>query len=175
MRILRGLLVCAALAAGLGSAGVPGSGYAAPVALSGQDSTYLTVSHQSHLAEILSGARAAPMGTCPQVREIGATLVSDHTRLDAMGAAVALPNGVMLPLSPNPDQTQQLLSTGRKMGRDFDLAWLSMQETFHIQALQAGARQQQAGDSEQVTALARDAEPIIEHHLMLIRDALTQC
>ncbi|WP_159837733.1 DUF4142 domain-containing protein [Nocardia sp. CY41] len=175
MRLLRRLLVCAVLAAGLGLSGAPGSGYAAPVALTGQDSTYLTVSHQSHLAEILSGARAAPMATCPQVREIGATLVSDHTRLDAMGAAVALPNGVMLPLSPNADQNQQLLSTAMKTGRDFDLAWLTMQETFHIQALQAGARQQEAGDSEQVTTLARDAEPIIEHHLMLVRDALTRC
>ncbi|MEU2173059.1 DUF4142 domain-containing protein [Nocardia sp. NPDC019219] len=175
MRSLRRLLVFAALATGLGLCGAPGSGYAAPVALAGQDSTYLMVSHQSHMAEILSGARAAPMGVCPQVREIGAMLVSDHTRLDAMGAAIALPNGVMLPLTPDPDQTQQLLSTGMKMGRDFDLAWLTMQENFHIQALQAGALQQAAGSSEQVTTLARDAEPIIEHHLMMVRDALTRC
>jgi putative membrane protein len=76
------------------------------------------------MAEILSGARAAPMGACPRVREIGAMLVSAHTRLDATGAAIALLNGAMLPLTPNPDETQQLLSTGMKMGRDFDLAWL---------------------------------------------------
>ncbi|BDT90363.1 hypothetical protein IFM12275_03390 [Nocardia sputorum] len=175
MRSLRRLLAPAALVAGLGLCCAPGSGYAAPVALGGQDSTYLTVSHQSHMAEIISGARAAPIGACPQVREIGAMLVSDHTRLDAMGAAIALPNGVVLPLTPNPDHTQQLLSTGMKMGRDFDLAWLTMQENFHIQALQAGAVELSTGESEQVTALARDAEPIIEHHLMLIRDARTRC
>lgn len=180
MRALRRLLLAAVLAGaftfaatGTGAAQPPGP--VQPVALSGQDSTYLVVSHQAHMSEMISGAQAAVMGTCPQVRQLGPMLVVDHTRLDALGAAVALPNAVMLPLTPNPEQSQQLLDTAMQRGRDFDLAWLRMQERFHIQSLQAGAQQVQNGNSEQVTMLAESAAPTIEHHLEMVRGALATC
>ncbi|MCM6778386.1 DUF4142 domain-containing protein [Nocardia sp. CDC159] len=174
MRSLRRLLVIAASAVVLGFSATA-TASAEPVALPPQDSTYLVVSHQGHMAEMISGARAALGGMCPQVRQLGAMLVADHTRLDAMGAAVALPNGVMLPLTPNPDQIQQIMNTSVLMGRDFDLAWLRMQERFHIQSLQAGAQEQTFGTSDQVKTLARNAEPVVAHHLMMVRDALTRC
>ncbi|WP_280493562.1 DUF4142 domain-containing protein [Nocardia asiatica] len=155
---------------------VTGPASAQPM-LSDQDRAYLVASHQGHLAEILSGTRAAVtmQGNCAPVRQIGQLLMADHTRLDAMGAAVALPNAVMLPLTPNAEQTQQLLATGMKTGQDFDRSWLLMQKDLHQQALAAGAQQLATGYSEQVTALARDAEPTISHHLDLINEALTRC
>ncbi|MEV6558274.1 DUF4142 domain-containing protein [Nocardia sp. NPDC051756] len=140
-----------------------------------QDSTYLIVSHQANLAEIISGTQAAREGTCALVRTLGVQLVADHTRLDAMGVAVAIPNLVPLPLRPNPDQAQQIWDTGLRIGRDFDMTWLRMQEDFHRQSLQAGARQLRFGTVEAVTALARNAEPTIDHHLTLVREALEHC
>ncbi|MFI6044224.1 DUF4142 domain-containing protein [Nocardia sp. NPDC051321] len=182
-RALRATAVAAVLgfsttAVGFGTTGIAAAQPAdqlAPVALSAQDSTYLMVSHQAHMSEMISGSRAALMSSCPQVRQIGAMLVADHTRLDAMGAAVALPNAVLLPLTPNPEQTQQIWDTSRRTGQDFDLSWLQMQERFHIESLQAGDRQIQAGQSDQITELARDAAPVIEDHLMLVREAMTRC
>ncbi|QBS39263.1 DUF4142 domain-containing protein [Nocardia sp. CS682] len=160
---------------GFGTVGVGSAQPADPVALSDQDSTYLVASHQSHMSEMISGSRAALAGECPAVRAIGAMLVVDHTRLDAMGAAVALPNGVALPLTPNAEQSQQMWDTGMRIGRDFDLSWLRMQERFHVQALQAGARQLELGTDERVTRLARDAAPTVQHHLTMVRDAMTTC
>nr|WP_280412123.1 DUF4142 domain-containing protein [Nocardia asiatica] len=88
----------------------------------------------------------------------------DHRR----GAEMALRRHLMI-------QTQQLLATGMKTGQDFDRSWLLMQKDLHQQALAAGAQQLATGYSEQVTALARDAEPIISHHLDLVNDALIRC
>jgi putative membrane protein len=169
------LLATGACALGSIAAAQPAS--AQPVAMSQQDQTYLVAAHQGHLAEILSGTRAAvsPQGMCVQVRQIGPTLVADHSQLDAMGAQAAVAQGVALPLTPNTDQTQQLLATGMKTGRDFDLAWLQMQQGFHTDALTASRQEQEFGGSEQVKAMARNAEPVIEQHLAMVREALAQC
>ncbi|WP_280391309.1 DUF4142 domain-containing protein [Nocardia brasiliensis] len=140
-----------------------------------QDTTYLMTSHQLHLAEVISGTRASTEGTCPLVRELGAMLVADHTRLDATGVEVALPNMVPLPLTPTKAQVQQMWDTGIRIGRDFDLTWLRMQEDFHHEFRRAGAEQLRSGTSESVTTLARDAVPSIDHHLQLVREALNRC
>ncbi|MBF6328312.1 DUF4142 domain-containing protein [Nocardia transvalensis] len=176
MRSLQRGALAAAAAIALTTA-IGSSASAEPAALSNQDRTYLVVSHQGHLSEMLSGTRAAlsPQGVCQDVRQIGQMLVVDHARLDAMGGAVAVMNGVVPPLTPNPDQIQQLLSTGMKTGRDFDRSWLQMQQRFHSEALAAGRQQIAAGSSEQVKMLARDAEPIITHHLEMVNNALTRC
>ncbi|WP_157163592.1 DUF4142 domain-containing protein [Nocardia aobensis] len=174
MRSPHRLLVVTAAAVGLGL-GATGVGAAQPAALSAQDSDFLVAVHQGNLTEMLSGAGAAAMGTCQQVRDLGPVLVTDHTRLEAMGAAVAIPNGVALPLMPSADQTQQMRETAMKTGRDYDLAWLHMQEGFHVQTLQAGATETAQGSSPQVTALAQNAAPMVQHHLDMIRDALAVC
>ncbi|MBF6415065.1 DUF4142 domain-containing protein [Nocardia cyriacigeorgica] len=170
------MLFTAVLASGLVFAAGP-TATAEPVALSPQDHAYLIASHQGNLAEILSGTRAAvsPQGVCAEVRQLGPMLVIDHTQLDAMGLAVGLRNGVVPPLTPNPDQTQRLLSTGMKTGRDFDRAWLQMQIDFHTATLALGQQQLAFGSSEEVKMLARQAQPRVEHHLALAREAMTRC
>ncbi|PPJ14212.1 DUF305 domain-containing protein [Nocardia nova] len=174
MRSPHRLLVTTAAAIGLGL-GATAVGAAQPAALSAQDSDFLVAVHQGNMTEMLSGAGAAAMGTCQQVRDLGPILVADHTRLEAMGAAVAIPNGVALPLMPTADQSQQMRDTAMKTGRDYDLAWLHMQEGFHVQTLQAGATETAQGSSPQVTALVQNAAPVVQHHLDMIRDALAVC
>ncbi|WP_227981335.1 DUF4142 domain-containing protein [Nocardia spumae] len=174
MRSPHGLLLATAAAVGIGIAGTA-VGTAAPPPPAPQDQQFLVAAHQGNLAELASAPRAATMGSCTQVRDLGAMLVTDHARLEAMGAAVAIPNGIALPGDPNPDQIQQLTSVGRQTGHDFDLAWLRMQEEFHTQTMQAVVGEQANGSAPQVTAVADAAAPIVEHHLALIRDALAVC
>ncbi|MEU6562710.1 DUF4142 domain-containing protein [Nocardia nova] len=174
MRSPHRLLLTTAAAAGIGLA-TTAVGTAAPPPLAPQDQQFLVAAHQGNLAEIASGARAAAMGSCTQVRDIGAMFVADHSRLEAVGGEVAVANGVALPLSPSPDQVQQMADTDRETGHDFDLAWLHMQEGFHTQTLQAVTAEQSGGAAPQVTAVADGAAPVVEHHLALIRDALAVC
>lgn len=148
---------------------------AAPWQLADQDREYIMESHRTHLAEVISGTRATTDGSCPLVRELGTMLVTDHTRLDARTVQVALPHLVPLPLTPNQDQVQQMWNTGMRIGHDFDLTWLHMQEDFHLQLSRAGADELRSGTSKPVIALARDAQPMIGHHLMLVREAIDRC
>ncbi|QIS21514.1 DUF4142 domain-containing protein [Nocardia terpenica] len=169
--------VLAAMAAVALTGGTGAVGSAEPVALAGQDQQFLMAAHQGNLAEMLSGTRAAltGQGVCEAVPRIGRMLVTDHTQLDAQGAMVAVRTGTPLPLTPTPDQTQQLLATGMKTGRDFDIAWLQMQQRFHTETLAAVRQEIAGGASDEVQTLARQAEPVVLQHLSAVQEALTVC
>ncbi|NKY87388.1 DUF4142 domain-containing protein [Nocardia veterana] len=174
MRSRHRLALAAAVAAAVASSPTA-IGSAQPPPPTAQDSDFLVAAHQGNLTELASGAHAAVLGSCQPVRDIGAMLVADHARLEAMGGAVAVTNGIALPLTPTPDQSRQLTETGMKSGRDYDLAWLRMQEGFHTDTLQAATRELGEGSAPQVTAVAQAATPVVEHHLALIRDAMGVC
>lgn len=57
-------------------------------------------------------------------------------------------------------------------GRRFDRAWLRLQAKAHEQALWLGRREVRAGHSRWVKDLARDAAPVVRHHLHLVRAEL---
>ncbi|SFQ16821.1 putative membrane protein [Amycolatopsis arida] len=143
--------------------------------LSAQDLAFLRASHQGNLAEIWAGSTAQVKGQCADVRHLGAMLVRDHLRLDANGFAVAVPHGVLLPMAPTAQQRGELKEVAAKSGREFDLAWLRMQVEAHIATLELGQRQLELGHSPEVKRLAREAAPVIQHHLDRARAALITC
>lgn len=168
----KSLLVAAS--AGLLCFGSAAAATADPVAGADQDRTYLIASHQSNLTEIASGTRAMA-ATCGQVRDIAGMLINDHTRLDGMGAMVAVRNGVGLPLLPAEDQLGQLADVSMRMGRDFDLSWIRSQIAAHENTLRAGENELAYGSSAEVKNLAADANPVVAEHLRMLRQALIQC
>ncbi|MDG3010785.1 DUF4142 domain-containing protein [Rhodococcus sp. D2-41] len=174
MRLNRMLTVSALVAVMFGP-GMSAPAGARAAVVNQQDRVFLVASHQGDMAEILSGADAAAAGMCPQVRQLGSMLVADHTRLYQQGAAVADDQAVLLPPVPDPEQTGLVTETARRQGADFDRTWLRMQEDFHLQTLQAGAQEAAAGSSPRVTALARATAPVIDHHLTLVRQAMSRC
>lgn len=174
MRLNR-LLTVSALVTVMFSPGISAPAGARAAVVNEQDRVFLVASHQANMTEILSGTDAAAAGTCPQVRQLGRLLVADHTRLDAQGTAVAAGQAVFLPMTPSPEQGQLVTDTARQRGADFDLAWLRMQEALHRQALFDGTQETAAGLSPQVTTLARTAAPIIDQHLLMVQQAISQC
>ncbi|MFJ1454940.1 DUF4142 domain-containing protein [Nocardia sp. N2S4-5] len=159
------------LAAGFGAAGAAH----AEAALAQPDRDFLIAAHQSHLTEIAAGGRATAMSSCPAVRQLAPALVADHMRLDQMVTATAARNGVALPALPNSAQTQSLADTAPRTGRDFDIAWLRMQEQGHLAALQNGQQELAAGGAPDVRGVAEQATPLVEEHLTEVRAALAKC
>lgn len=176
MTPLRQLALAAGVALAVGTAGAQQAA-AEPVAMAQQDQSFLVAVHQGNLAEMISGARAAVtgQGACEQVRRIGPMLVADHTRMDSMVVTASVRHGIVLPLSPDSAAAQRMLSTGRKTGSDFDRSWLLMQRDFHQQALTAIVQELSHGTSADITAMAAEAQPIVQQHLSMVQDALTHC
>jgi putative membrane protein len=134
-----------------------------------QDRTFLRRAHQSNLAEIQAGRLAQQKAASASVRDMGARLVSDHTRLDAQLRPVADQLGVDLPDQPNAMQRRVAAELAAKRGAAFDRAWLAAMIAGHRRALADGRAELQAGSSEQVQSLARSAAPVIRGHLTMLQ------
>ncbi|MCA2225483.1 DUF4142 domain-containing protein [Nonomuraea aurantiaca] len=139
--------------------------------LNEQDRTFLRQAHQGNLAEIQAGQAAQDKGASHAVRELGAKLISDHTKMDDDVSRVAKQAGVDLPTQPSAAQRRQLGEVAGKSGEAFDRAWLAAQIAGHRQSLANGAKELRKGSSPEVKKLATDAKPIVQMHLDLLQEA----
>ncbi|WP_202638775.1 DUF4142 domain-containing protein [Bailinhaonella thermotolerans] len=142
--------------------------------LNEQDRTYLVRAHQSNLAEIAAGKAASQKSNAAELRDMGAKLIDDHTKLDEDVKRVAQRAGVALPATPSQEQQRQLQEVSGKSGVEFERAWVTSQLAGHRQTLAEGGRELEQGSAAEVKRLARDAEPVVQHHLDMLLDLKTK-
>jgi putative membrane protein len=150
------------------------AGAPALAAVSGPDTAWMQAAHQGNLAEIAAGQAAQQSATSPQIKQLGAMFVQDHTRLDGQLTQAAQKLGVALPSAPSPGQQQQLSIVREKTGQAFDAAWTSSQLAAHITTLAATQREIQNGSDATVLGLARAATPVVQHHLTELQNLARQ-
>ncbi len=137
-----------------------------------QDRRFLVRAHQTNLAEITGGYLALARSGNDEVRHIARMLITDHRRLDADVRSVARRYDVALPATPSPAQIRQLLRVAATPDREFDRAWLRLQEVSHLRTLALIRAEVHRGCSPVVRQLARAAAPAVRHHLEMVREAL---
>ncbi|MDT0306625.1 DUF4142 domain-containing protein [Streptomyces sp. DSM 44917] len=143
---------------------------AAPAVVTAADQTFLISAHEGNLAEIAAGEDAGLNATTACVKDVGASLVEDHTRLDDALTALAGRLGVPLPDAPTPEQEQQLAAIREHAGTAaYDRAWLAAQAAAHEETLALIDRELDTGNNTEVRAAARDARPVVETHLERVR------
>ncbi|MFF4773472.1 DUF4142 domain-containing protein [Microtetraspora fusca] len=139
--------------------------------VSEQDRMFLIKAHEGNLAEIRAGRLAQQKGHTSSVRDLGARLVKDHTRLDTKLRQTAKNVGVQLPHAPSKKQQEQLKKLGDLSGAKFDHAWVQWQLTAHRQTLTLINKELTNGKSEPVKKTAQEAKPVIQEHLTLLKKA----
>ena len=140
----------------------------AEVKVSEQDEQFLRQAHQGNLAEIAAGKVAQAKGTAEDVHSIGATLVTDHTKLDAAVKQTASSLQVSLPSKPTSQDQAMLERVAALSGSAFDRAWVAAMIKGHRAALELGKQELRAGTSPEVKALAESSAPVIQRHLSLL-------
>ncbi|WP_067178622.1 DUF4142 domain-containing protein [Microtetraspora niveoalba] len=136
-----------------------------------QDRKFLIKAHQGNLAEIRAGRLAQEKAHSSQVRELGARLIKDHTKLDTKVRQVAKEVGVQLPREPSKHQQSQLKEVSKLSGPNFDHAWVQTQLAAHRQTLTLINKELSSSKSEPVKKVAQEAKPVIQEHLTLLRKA----
>ncbi|MEU3403551.1 DUF4142 domain-containing protein [Streptomyces sp. NPDC006670] len=134
------------------------------------DQQFLVTVHQGNLAEIAAGTdtRANARDTC--VKDVGRTLVKDHTKLDTDLKALAGKLHVTLPDKPTEAQRAQLAEIQAKAGTPgYDTAWLKAQADAHQATLKTIDDEIANGGDAQVVAAAKDARPVVAMHLDMVR------
>ncbi|MFJ9647564.1 DUF4142 domain-containing protein [Streptomyces sp. NPDC101206] len=134
------------------------------------DASFVQAVHQGNLAEIAAGqdAQRNAQDTC--VKEAGAVLVRDHTKLDADVSQLARKGNVQLPGTPTPEQQATLNKVKALAGSSgYDRAWLAAQEDGHTKTLALIDKQISTGKDADTTAAAKKARPVVAMHLKMVQ------
>ncbi|ONI74061.1 hypothetical protein BWI15_11850 [Kribbella sp. ALI-6-A] len=153
-----------AVAAAVVVLGGTASAHAAAGALSEQDRVFLRGAHQSNLAEIATGKLAQSKGSSAEVKELGALLIADHTKLDASLRKVAAAANVSLPQQPNAEQRALQAKLQAASGDEFDAMFVAGQLEGHAKAMALGEKEISAGSEPAVVNAAKASAPVIASH-----------
>lgn len=156
--------VAATAAAVVVLAGGAGIATASTTELNDQDRAFLIGSHQSNLAEIATGKLAQSKGQSQEVKDLGAMLVADHTKLDAAARPLAQRGNVKLPAAPNAEQRALAAKLTAASASEFDALFVAGQIAAHAKAMRIGEAEISGGQDPAVVAAAKNAAPVIMKH-----------
>lgn len=163
--------LAAVVAAGFLTLAVAPAAHADTTALNAQDKAFHVGAHQSNLAEIAAGKLAQSKGQSAAVKEIGAMLIRDHTKLDAALRKLAATKNVSLPSAPNAEQRAAQAKLEAASGDQFDTVFVSTQLTGHMKAMQLGKDEAANGEDAATKKASAAAAPVIAHHGVMLRSA----
>lgn len=146
--------------------------HAATTVLNAQDKAFLQAAHQSNLGEIAAGKLAQSNGSGQQVKDLGAMMVTDHTKMDAALRQVATAAKVSLPAAPDSEQRAMQAKLTSAPAGEFDAMYVSGQIAGHAAAMRLVATEAAAGADATVKKAAATAAPIIaQHYRMFLAEA----
>jgi putative membrane protein len=139
------------------------------------DANTLALLHTSNVGEIMAGTMAQQRATDPAVRSFAEMMVSQHTRLDREGNALAQQIGVTpaLPDSTLPQVQRAELDSLRAatVGTAFDRRYVEQQVIAHQRTLElVDATIPTAQHAELKTALRSQIRPVVSRHLTQARE-----
>jgi predicted outer membrane protein len=164
---LLAVLVVAWPAAGVVFADQPAAPAAAGV-LQPLEREFITVIRFANLWEIPMGQLAVQRGTTQTVKNVGATLAADHTKLDVEVKKLAARFGVPLPNQPTSSQQSWIADISGKTGREFDRTFADRLRAAHgtvfglVAEVRAGTR------NEVIRSFAQTANEIVMKHMTLL-------
>lgn len=128
-----------------------------------QDQTFIMEAAKGSMMEVEMGKMAVKMGKSPEVKNVGKTLVTDHTRANGELMALAKAKGVKLPPAPKMP----------KMSADnFDSAFLTQAMQDHQKDIAAYERAAKNSKDPEVKAWAKKMVPVLKGHMNAVKKAM---
>jgi putative membrane protein len=132
------------------------------------DREFLTVIRFANLWEVPMGRLAAERGTSQAVRDTGAVLAADHTKLDVTVKQLAGQFGVQLPDQPTSSQRGWMADIESRSGEEFDNTFADRLRAAHgtvfglVAEIRAGTR------NDVIRQFAEQANVIVMKHMSLL-------
>lgn len=139
--------------------------------LSPQDQQFVKQAAQGGMEEIQSGQLAEQKGASPAVKQLGQTLVTDHTMMNDQLKQVARQQGFEVPQSVDPEQRQEIQQMRQLSGAQFDKQFTNVQVQDHMKTIQAFQQEAQSTQDPALRNLAQSGIPILQKHLEMARQA----
>ena len=140
----------------------------------GADSSFLKDAAQGGMMEVKLGELAQTNASSQAVKDFGRKMVNDHGHMGEDVKGVAARENVSLPsdISMMEKVTYDRLS--RKMGADFDKAYIEDMVKDHKSDLAAFEKEVNSGSDPEAKAVAEKALPIIREHLRMAQQIASQ-
>jgi predicted outer membrane protein len=132
------------------------------------DREFLTVIRFANLWEIPMGRLAAERGASQAIKDTGAVLAADHTKLDVTVTQLAGQFGVQLPDQPTSSQRGWMADIESKSGEEFDNTFADRLRAAHgtvfglVAEVRAGTR------NDVIRQFAEQANVIVMKHMSLL-------
>jgi putative membrane protein len=134
------------------------------------DQQILRTSIQGDRFEIIGGRIAERHGTA-RIQALGARLVKDHTKSLIEAVALAKRLGISVPSTPSTTEEWELGVVSGLSGRDFDIAYTSLEVQDHKQDIEDVHTEQEGGLNRSVISLEHHDLPTLRTHLHLSKVA----
>jgi putative membrane protein len=129
---------------------------------------FITVIRFANLWEIPMGQLATKRGTTQTVRDVGATIAADHTKLDVDLKKLAAQFGVELPDQPTSSQRSWIAEISSKDGPEFDQAFANRLRGAHGTVFGLVSEVRAGTSNETIRAFAEQANVIVMKHMSLL-------
>ncbi len=147
------------------------SGSVGMAKLTEQDAHFVKMAAMSGMWEVQDGKIAANQGDSA-VKNIGNTMVSDHTKANAQLASIAQEKGITLPSQVGPKMAMASSKLKGLSGSAFDAYYLKTQLKGHEMAIALFKAEASTGSDPDLKAFANSTLPTLEMHLSMIQAAM---
>jgi putative membrane protein len=147
------------------------SGSVGMAKLSVQDTHFIKVAAIAGMAEVSDGKLAADVGDST-VRNIGNTMVTDHTKANEQLMSIAKEKGIALPTQLDAQHAAVSAKLKTLSGASFDKYYLSTELKGHEMTIDAFKAEASTGSDPDLIAFANATLPTLEMHLSMIQAAM---
>lgn len=106
---------------------------------------------------------------CSAIKEFGARMVKDHTRLNNELGSVATLIGLTVPTGLLPDQQREYTKLSKLSGKKFDREYMDLMVKDHTSDLSAFQKEESTTQNPKLKKAISNAIPVIQEHLNMAR------
>ncbi len=139
------------------------------------DSKFAVEAASGGMMEVQLGELAQQKASSQRVKDFGAMMVRDHSRVNDELKSLAAMKNITLPPAPGGDHMDHIKDLSKKSGRDFDKAYMKMMVDDHKEDINAFEKADKDANDADVKAFAAKTLPILREHLdsaKAVNDAL---
>ena len=136
---------------------------AAPASLSDKDKSFMKEAAKGGMMEVEMGKTAQQKGKSAEVKKIGGTMVSDHTKANNELMAIAKKKGV--------DLSKEKPKSHSMSDANFDKEYINMMVEDHEKDLAEFQAEAKDGSDADVKAFAAKTSKVIQKHLNMVKAA----
>jgi putative membrane protein len=129
------------------------------------DQQFVNEAARGGMMEIELGQLAEKKGESSGVKQFGAQMVTDHTRLNNELGAAAKKDGLQVPTELSSKQSAQIRSLSKLSCKEFDSKYAQLMVKAHTEDLAAFQKAESSTEKPDLKKAIADAIPFIQHHL----------